>query len=211
MLLPSELNRLRDLATTNADAIADVARPRSLIVAKAPAMTYTSASTIFELVRAAFTDRQGYSGLQRGDLVRGELFGVYTSNTGGPGSQPELRVLFGAATVAHLRLSIADLGGNTVSWRYSFVLRIDGGEDQTINSPSKSSEALIFAAQDFVLGDTGLVPGSVSQLVASHHTTSTDPTTAFSVSLSQPITVSVMYNPDTDTQLTVYGGVMEGL
>lgn len=210
MILPSEINRLRDLRSADTDAHIDLCRPRVVVLSRAPKGVYPGIDPV-NLVEYRFSDGQGGSGLQRGDIIRGSVFGVFTANTGGGNYSYELRVFAGIATFAQTVVLQPDLAGANVAWELAFEVRIDGGEGVTINSPNRKDSADFYARMDLKIGDSNASLYSVSEQQVLSYMTVTDPTLSAPQSLAAPLSVGVRYLPGVDTQLTIWGGEMEGL
>lgn len=210
MILPSEVERLRDLNSPQADALVDLCRPRVLVVTKALYAAYSNAGLAESVLSWFFTDNLGGSGLSRGDILRGRVYGVYASDSGGLDTDTTLRVTVNGTSAATLMITRADLGGDTIAFDAEFMLRFDGGEGSTINSPSKSPFTVARAILNARFGDTTTSPDSSSQAVADSWITATSVDGA-SVNLAKPVTVALTYEGSTGGLLTIYGGALEGM
>lgn len=210
MIRPQEVERLKDLNSPQADALVDLCRPRVLVVAKAPYAQIVGGGAESELLSFLFSDGLGSSGLLPGDVIRGEVFGTFT-NDNVAGTIHEFGVKLGAQTLAAITYTQADLALTQVSWRARFVIRLQGGEGQTINSPAKQASTTAQCYLSIDVGDTGAGLYSVSQALSGAFVTVTDPTLLTTVNLAVPLSVKLRTAVPTDATLTIYGGAMEGL
>lgn len=210
MIRPDEVNRLRDLNSPQADALVDLCRPRVLVLARADYAAYSNNGAPETVLSYFFADGQGGSGLSRGDILRGRVYGVYASDTGGLDTDTTLRVTVNGTSTATILITRGDLGGDTIAFDAEFILRFDGGEGSTINSPSKSPFTVARSVLNARFGDTSTSPDSSSQSVADSWITATSVDGADS-NLAKPVTVALTYEGTTGGLLTVYGGALEGL
>lgn len=211
MILPGEVNRLRDLRSADTDAHIDLCRPRVLVVAKAPFAELSNTGSPATVLSYRFSDGQGGSGLFRGDVLRVRVFGTYSSNSGGLDTDTSLSVVVNGAAAAAILITRPDLAGNPIAFDCEAFLRFDGGEVATINSPAKQPSTRCWAVLKAQFGDGTISAVSRSQEVADSWITSTNPSGA-AVNLAIPVTVSLLYEGTSGGgPLTIYGGTMEGL
>lgn len=210
MILPSEYERIRDLRTKEADAHIDLCKIRVVTLAKAAFASYTNNGAPEPILSNFFTDSLGGSGLLRGDIIRGRVFGTYASDTSGADTDTILSVVINSVTAASVMITRPDLSGDLIAFDCDFMLRLQGGENVTINSPAKTSSTTAFCVLRATFGDTSTSSWSRSQGVQDSWITSTD-TTGSAVNLALPVSVQLKYEGTTGGNLTIYGGVLEGL
>lgn len=210
MIRPAEVERLKDLNSPQADALVDLCRPRVLVVTKAKAGAYSNVGDPESVLSYAFSDGLGGSGLVRGDMLRGRVFGTYASDTGGGATDATLLITVNSAITASITITRGDLAGDVIAFDCDFLLRFDGGEVVTINSPAKQASTTVRAVINARFGDTNTSTWSRSQAVADSWITSTN-VDGTNVNLAIPVTVSLVYEGTSGGLLTVYGGTMEGL
>lgn len=208
MITPPEIERLRDLNSPQADAIIDTCRPRVVVVSKAPYQQLVGPSDPAQLLTYRFSDKLGGSGLLPGDVVRGEVFGTFVNSAS---TNHDVYVLAGTKRIAQIVYTQTDLFSSVVSWRARFVLRFQGGENQTINSPAKKSDTPVQCYLAIDVGDPSSGLYSVSQALAAAYVTVTDPLLDSTVNLAQPLSVTLQTAMPADSTLVIYGGAMEGL
>lgn len=210
MILPSEIERIRDLRTKEAEAHINLCGSRVVVVSKAPYASYTNNGAAEQILGNLFSDSLGGSGLVRGDIIRGEVFGTYASDTSGADTDTILSVVVNGVTAGSIMITRTDLSGDLIAFRCSFLLRFQGGENVTINSPAKSSSTIAHCVISAQFGDLSTSTWSRSQGVQDSWITSTDAIGA-AVNLAIPVNVQLKYEGTTGGNLTIYGGALEGL
>lgn len=210
MIRPQEIERIRDLNSPQADAMVDLCRPRVLVVAKAPTGSYSNDASPETVFTYRFSDGLGASGLLRGDILRLRLFGHYASDTGGVNTDAIFEVIVGGTATNRIVVNRADLGGDVIAFDADIMLRFDGGETTTLNSPLKAPSTKAYGVTNLRFGDTATSVYSRSQAVADSWITVTD-VVGTSVNLAVPLSVSVTYEGTIGGLLTIYGGTMEGM
>lgn len=210
MIRPDEVERLRDLRSADTDAHIDLCRPRVLVLAKAPYGAYSNAGAAETVLSYQFSDGQGGSGLVRGDILRGRVFGVYASDSGGVDTDTILTITVNSVATASIMITRGDLSGDAIAFDVEWMLRFDGGETSTLNSPAKQPSTLARAGMNARFGDTSTSTWSRSQAVQDSWITATN-VQGTAVSLAIPVTVRLTYEGTSGGLLTVYGGALEGL
>lgn len=210
MILPAEIERIKDLNTASSDAMVDLCRSRVIVLAKAKYAAYSNVGAPESILSYQFSDGQVGSGLARGDMLRGRVFGTYASDTGGGTTDATLLITVNSAITASITISRGDLAGDVIAFDCDFMLRFDGGEVITLNSPTKQASTTVRAVINARFGDTNTSTWSRSQAVADSWITSTN-VDGTKVNLAVPVTVSLVYEGTSGGLLTVYGGTMEGL
>jgi hypothetical protein len=210
MIRPAEVERLKDLNSPQADALVDLCRPRVLVLTKAVYGYYTSATAADTILGYQFSDGQGGSGLQRGDMLRGRVFGTYSSDSGGMDTDAILSVSVNSVVTANIMVTRPDLSGDVIAFDCDFMLRFDGGEESTINSPLKQPSTTARALMNMRFGDTSTSTWSRSQAVQDSWITATN-VDGTAVNLAIPVTVRLTFEGTPGGLLTVYGGALEGL
>ena len=210
MITKQEIDRLRDLANANADAMIDTARPRVLVVEKAPRGAYSNVSSPETILSHQFSDVTGGSGLLRGDLLRGRVFGTYASDTGGLDTDTTLILSVNGTELGRILVTRGDLGGDTIAFDCDFVIRINGVDLLSRNNPAQSPSTSMWATINARFGNTDTTPSSVSQAVADSWITSTSVDGA-PVNLAIPLGLALQYEGTAGGLLTIYGGMLEGL
>lgn len=210
MIIPSEIERIRVLRTQEANAFIDLSGARVTTLTKAPFAAYSNAGSAEDVLAYQFSDGLGGSGLVRGDVIRGRVFGTYASDTSGGDTDAILSVVINGATAASIMITRTDLAGDVIAFDCDFLLRLQGGEGKTINSPAKSASTLAFCLLRATFGDQSTSTWSRSQSVQDSWITATDPVGA-AVNLGIPVGLQLKYEGTTGGLLTIYGGAMEGL
>lgn len=210
MIRPQEVERLKDLNSPQADALVDLCRPRVLVLAKAVAGAYSNVGAAETVLSYLFSNGEGGSGLARGDILRGRLFGTYASDTGGPSSDTVLTLTVNSVATASILITRPDLSGDGIAFDCEFMLRFAGGDVTTPNSPLKSPSTTASAVLKAQFGDTSTSTWSRSQAVADSWITATN-VNGTAVNLAIPVNVSLTYEGTGGGLLTVYGGALEGL
>jgi hypothetical protein len=210
MIRPDEINRLRDLRSADTDAHIDLCRPRVLVLAKAVEQTIPpSAAT--DVIAYGFSDGSGGSGLVRGDIIRGEVWGYWAVDSGGMDRGFTFQILTAGTTFAYISALLPDTVGDPCAFTLTYFLRIRGGETSTLNSPLKSSTAGVYAGIHLTLGDRQFDPTTTSsQVIVPAYITTSAPVTG-SVNLAAPLSIKLQAEHEVDSTLVIYGGYMEGL
>lgn len=210
MIRPQEVERLKDLNSPQADALVDLCRPRVLVLEKAKAFAYTVVGAPEPVLSYLFSDSLGGSGLVRGDILRGRVFGTYASDSGGMDTDTILSVSVNGVATASIMITRPDLAGDVIAFDCDFMLRLAGGETSSANSPLKSPSTTASAVLKAQFGDTSTSAVSRSQAVADSWITATN-VNGTAVNLAIPVRVSLNYEGTAGGLLTVYGGALEGL
>lgn len=210
MITKPEIDRYRDLSTQNADAMIDTARSRVLVLAKAPRGAYSNVGSPENILYYLVSDGQGGSGLIRGDLLRGRLWGTYASDSGGGNTDTALSLIVNNTALGSLLITRADLAGDVIAFDCEFAIRVDGVDLLSRNNPAQSPATTMWATLKAQFGDTNTTPSSVSQAVQDSWITSTS-VDGVPVSLAIPLGLSLQYEGTAGGLLTIYGGMLEGL
>ena len=210
MIRPDEINRLRDLRSADTDAHIDLCRPRVLVLAKAVEQTIPAGSAA-EVIAYKFSDGLGGSGLARGDIIRGEVWGYWSVDSGGADRVFTFQILTAGTTFAYISALLPDTVADPCAFTLTYFLRLQGGETTSINSAMKSPDAGVYAGMQLTLGDRQFDPTTTSsQVIVPAYITTSAPVTG-SVNLAAPLSIKVQADHEADSTLVIYGGYMEGL
>lgn len=208
MIRPDEVERTKDLGTASSNAIVDLCRPRALVLAKAPEQAVPLSQDI-TLIEYRFSDGQGGSGLARGDIIRGEIWGRWSVD----GTVPNFTFTVVAAgqVMARIIAMLVDTAGDTCAFSLTYFVRLEGGEDSTLNSPAKGNAAAVRSGMRASFGDNFADPQTISsQVILPEYITVSTPTPSPpSINLAAPLSIKVQLNTKSSCQ--IYGGYMEGL
>ncbi len=210
MITRQEIDRYRDLATQNADAMIDTARSRVLVLYKAPRGAYSNVAAAENIMSYLFWDGQSGSGLIRGDLLRGRVWGTYASDSGGLDTDTTLILSMNGNELGRILITRGDLGGDTIAFDCDFVVRVDGVDLLSRNNPAQAPSTTLWATINARFGNTDTTPSSVSQSVTDSWITSTS-VDGVPVSLAIPLGLALQYEGTSGGLLTIYGGMLEGL
>lgn len=210
MIRPREVERLKDLNSPQADALVDLCRPRVLVLAKAVEQTIPTA-VVTDVIAYKFSDGLGGSGLSRGDIIRGEVWGYWSVDSGGVDRAFTFQLLTAGTTFAYITALLPDTITDPCAFTLSYFLRIRGGETASLNSAMKSPDAGVYAGIHLTLGDRQFDPTTTSsQVIVPAYITTSAPVTG-SINLAAPLSIRLQAEHEVDSTLVIYGGYMEGL
>lgn len=215
MILPSEVDRLRDLDASIADALIEACRNRPLILAKAqfgafnPSTIGTAPTDIFSYRFSGAIN--GVPDVRKSDVLRGHVFGTFDSDTGGAPVLSTLELIVNGSVSASLAFNIAD----TATAKCALLIGFDVvyvGRAPDSNSVISSPDTYHLGQLRVKLGDTSIGPDTLSQYEDNANQYIGTSAGGININLTKPHSVALRLTLDgLEQTFTIYGGTLEGL